>query len=212
MPASTDGTDQSKITLRRAKQLVAGKFSSSSNDLIREDCPPLPHSEELPLSPRSNGSAGSIDCQDSTAVEASSSVQPPEVLDSGGTSSTPSRAVSSTPDVTSSTPGGRMNPILRFGVSVRSDVHLRQGWSVISTAPTYQGLASVVEDANDSDTVVIRPLRLQPGGVGELSTMDDDVIHEVQRNELIFVTSSSRPLTRSLLEKVTNLLTHIGSN
>ncbi|EER09368.1 hypothetical protein Pmar_PMAR023893 [Perkinsus marinus ATCC 50983] len=78
MPASTDGTDQSKITLRRAKQLVAGKFSSSSNDLVREDCPPLPHSEERPLSPRSNGSAGSIDCQDSTAVEASSSVQPPD--------------------------------------------------------------------------------------------------------------------------------------
>ncbi|EER04575.1 hypothetical protein Pmar_PMAR014976 [Perkinsus marinus ATCC 50983] len=97
-------------------------------------------------------------------------------------------------------------------ITLRRAKQLVAGWLVISTAPTYQGLASVVEDANDSDTVVICPLRLQPGGVGELSTMDDDVIHEVQRNELIFVTSSSRPLTRSLLEKVTKLLTHIGSN
>ncbi|EER03278.1 hypothetical protein Pmar_PMAR001715 [Perkinsus marinus ATCC 50983] len=51
-------------------------------------------------------------------------------------------------------------------ITLRRAKQLVAGWLVISTAPTYQGLASVVEDANDSDTVVIRPLRLQPGGVG----------------------------------------------
>ncbi|KAF4650149.1 hypothetical protein FOL47_001424, partial [Perkinsus chesapeaki] len=42
IPANSDGTDQSTITLRRAKQQVAGTFSSSSNLPTNEENVILP--------------------------------------------------------------------------------------------------------------------------------------------------------------------------
>ncbi|KAF4757381.1 hypothetical protein FOZ63_008060, partial [Perkinsus olseni] len=78
MPASTDGTDQSKISLKRAKEQVARQRPSSSSSSSQDGVVLLPGSDDLPLSPRESSPADQAEAPRSTAAELSEAPASPE--------------------------------------------------------------------------------------------------------------------------------------
>ncbi|KAF4676923.1 hypothetical protein FOZ60_000468, partial [Perkinsus olseni] len=94
--------------------------------------------------------------------------------------------------------------------SIPPSKELHPGWLVVSTdGSTYRGLAVLGDEVSGSDLVPLRPVSLL-STTGVLSTLDPETVYYVSRSQLLYVTSSTRPLTRSLLERTRNLLERLG--
>ncbi|KAF4678371.1 hypothetical protein FOZ60_016838, partial [Perkinsus olseni] len=94
--------------------------------------------------------------------------------------------------------------------SIPPSKELDPGWLVVSTdGSTYRGLAVLGDEVSGSDLVPLRPISLL-STTGVLSTLDPETVYYVSRSQLLYVTSSTRPLTRSILERTRNLLERLG--
>ncbi|KAF4677849.1 hypothetical protein FOZ60_017148, partial [Perkinsus olseni] len=195
MPASTDGSDQSKILLRQAQDNVSTARS-------RRRSVALPGCQDLPLDPQQGSSSSSSQ----PPLEEGGSAAADEDLQSAEASA-PSTVRSAT---TTQPPRASTSSMLILGASIPPSKELHPGWLVVSTdGSTYRGLAVLGDEVSGSDLVPLRPVSLL-STTGVLSTLDPETVYYVSRSQLLYVTSSTRPLTRSLLERTRNLLERLG--
>ncbi|KAF4757917.1 hypothetical protein FOZ63_013815, partial [Perkinsus olseni] len=179
MPASADGTDQSKISLKRAKEQVARQRPSSSSSSSQDDVVLLPGSDDLPLSPRESSPAGQAEAARSTAAEVSEAPTSPE--STGGPQGPPAMTQLSNSRAPRSSSTRHADTTLVFGRPIPQGVVPGIGWVVVSTdSSSYQGLASI-EDSSSPDMLALRPLCLPSGPSGMLSVLDSEDLHRVAK-------------------------------